>query len=223
MKLYEQGLINLDDKWVKYVPQANNNGKDAITIRHLLLHSAGFAPDYPFYDVYANVTKEILLNWLYTTTLDYAPGTATVYSDNSMVALQLVIEKVTGKSMWSYAEQEIFLPLGMNTTRFLPAPWDTCAPTLTGYPHWRNSIIRCAVHDPTAFILGGVSGNAGVFTNHADLILFMTMMLQKGAYTAPDGSQKRMYQESTVTLFTTAPSGLPYANTRALGWDTIPS
>jgi CubicO group peptidase (beta-lactamase class C family) len=94
-----------------------------------------------------------------------------------MVALQLVIEKITGKSMWAYAEQEIYLPLGMNSTVFLPQPWNKCAPTLKGYPGWRDSIIRCHVHDPTAYILGGVSGNAGVFANHGDLIKFMTMML----------------------------------------------
>lgn len=99
-----------------------------------------------------------------------------------------MIERITGISMWSYAEQNIFLPLGMNTTVFLPSPWDTCAPTLSKYPSWRDSIIRCSVHDPTAYILGGVSGNAGVFTNHADLILFMTMLLQKGAYKTQDGT-----------------------------------
>jgi serine-type D-Ala-D-Ala carboxypeptidase len=56
MKLYDMGLLNLDDQWVKYVPEGNNNGKDKITIRNLLLHNAGFAPDYPFYGYYTNVT-----------------------------------------------------------------------------------------------------------------------------------------------------------------------
>ncbi len=96
MKLYEDGLLNLDDKLIKYVPEANNNGKDAITIRNLLLHNAGFHEDYPFNGVYANVSLDIFLNWVYNTTLMYPVGTKTVYSDVSMVALQLVIEKITG-------------------------------------------------------------------------------------------------------------------------------
>ena len=49
------------------------------------------------------------------------------------------------------------------------------------------------------------------------------MWLQQGAYTAPNGSQQRMFNQSTVLLFTTAPQNLPYQNPRALGWDTIPN
>ena len=96
MKLYEAGKLSLDDKLIKYVPQANNNGKDAITVRNLLLHNAGFAPDYPFNDVYSNVTFDIFVNWVYNAGLDYPVGSKSVYSDVSMVALQLIIEKITG-------------------------------------------------------------------------------------------------------------------------------
>ena len=46
MRLYEEGKIGLDDKMVKYLPQANNNGKDQITIRNLLLHNAGLPVKY---------------------------------------------------------------------------------------------------------------------------------------------------------------------------------
>ena len=56
MKLYEDGQLNLDDKLIQYVPQADNNGKEEITIRNLLLHNAGLPADYPFNYVYANVT-----------------------------------------------------------------------------------------------------------------------------------------------------------------------
>lgn len=96
MKLYEAGKLSLDDKLIKYVPQANNNGKDAITVRNLLLHNAGFAPDYPFNEVYSNVTLDIFVNWVYNAGLDYPVGSKSVYSDVSMVALQLIIEKITG-------------------------------------------------------------------------------------------------------------------------------
>ena len=46
MYLYENGKISLDDKLIKYVPEANNNGKDAITLRNLLLHNAGLPAFY---------------------------------------------------------------------------------------------------------------------------------------------------------------------------------
>jgi CubicO group peptidase (beta-lactamase class C family) len=56
MRLYEQGAIALDDAWVKYVPEASNNGKDKITLRNLLLHNSGLAADYPFGHSYNGVT-----------------------------------------------------------------------------------------------------------------------------------------------------------------------
>ena len=110
----------------------------------------------------------------------------------------------------------------MNSTFYNPPKWtETCAPT-TNIPNYRHEVIRCVVHDPTAWILGGVSGNAGVFSNHGDLIIFMKMMLNKGAYMAADGSMQQLIKPETIELFTTAPHDLPYNNTRALGWDTIP-
>lgn len=109
-------------------------------------------------------------------------------------------------------------------TTYIPSYLSKCAPTLDLVGYWRgNSILRCQVHDPTAWIMGGICGNAGIFTTHTDLIKFMTMYLQKGVYTASDGSQQRLFLNSTIDLFTTAPNNLPYNNTRALGWDTIPN
>ena len=75
MKMYEEGFLNLDDKLIQYVPLADNNGKDQITIRNLLLHNAGLPADYPFNNVYANVSESILLNWFYNTPLEYEIGT----------------------------------------------------------------------------------------------------------------------------------------------------
>jgi CubicO group peptidase (beta-lactamase class C family) len=114
---------------------------------------------------------------VYNTGLDYPVGTKTIYSDVSMVALQLVIERITGQSMAVFAQENVFIPLGMSSTFYNPPKWThTCAPT-TDVPNYRDQVIRCIVHDPTAWILGGVSGNAGVFTHYKDLKKFMTMML----------------------------------------------
>jgi CubicO group peptidase (beta-lactamase class C family) len=74
MKLYDQGLINLDDKLIKYVPEADNNGKDAITIKNLLLHNSGYDDEYPFNGNY-NVDRVTIWNWTFTTALRYPTGT----------------------------------------------------------------------------------------------------------------------------------------------------
>ena len=87
MRLYEQGRLSLDDPMVKYVPEANNQGKDKITLRNLLLHNSGYPADYPFPEDYMTVTRDMILNWMYSTALEYPTGTKTIYSDVSMLAL----------------------------------------------------------------------------------------------------------------------------------------
>jgi serine-type D-Ala-D-Ala carboxypeptidase len=104
MRLYDMGLLNLDDPWVKWVPEGNNNGKDKISIRNLLLHNAGFAPDYPFNDNY-EITRETFMTWMFNTTLDYPVGQKYVYSDVSMTALQLVIERISGQSLSEFTQE----------------------------------------------------------------------------------------------------------------------
>lgn len=82
--------------------------------------------------------------------------------------------------------------------------------------------MRCVVHDPTAYVFGGISGNAGLFSTHNDLLVFMQMMMRKGIHIQENGLRLHFFKESTVDLFTTKVEGLPYNNTRALGWDTVP-
>jgi len=82
-------------------------------------------------------------------------------------------------------------------------------------------ILRCEVHDPCAYIFGGVCGNAGLFSTHKDLTIFMQMMLNNGISTPETGSV-RIFKEETVELFLTRVTDVPYTNSRALGWDTNP-
>lgn len=82
----------------------------------------------------------------------------------------------------------------------------------------RGELIWGQVHDPTAYIFGGVAGHAGIFSVPDDLVSYMQVHLNKGV--AKSG--KRVYNESTVTKFYTRVDGLPYNNKRALGWDTVP-
>lgn len=74
------------------------------------------------------------------------------------------------------------------------------------------------VHDPTAYLFGGVAGHAGVFSVADDLVKYMQVHLNKGV----TKSGKRVYNESTVEQFYTRVDALPYNNRRALGWDTMP-
>lgn len=86
------------------------------------------------------------------------------------------------------------------------------------YLAFRKGLIRGQVHDPTAYLFGGVAGHAGLFSIADDLVKYMQVHLNKGL----TKSGKRVYNQSTVQLFYTRVDGLPYNNRRALGWDTVP-
>jgi CubicO group peptidase (beta-lactamase class C family) len=222
MKLYENQMLNLGEYVVKYIPEFNNNGKEKITIRNLLLHNSGLKAWIPFYKYYT--TKEEVLNAIYNITFEYTPETKFVYSDLNAILLGLIVEKVSGKSLNDFCTDEIFNKLGMKDTRFTPDLKDICVPTEND-TYWRNKQLKGEVHDEAAAILGGVSGNAGLFSNANDLFVFMKMMINKGSYYNPYSrglKQERMFKEETVDLFTSRAEGMKYLNTRALGWDTKP-
>ena len=76
--------------------------------------------------------------------------------------------------------------------------------------YWRHRQLQGEVHDETASLLNGVSGNAGLFSNVEDLSNFLSMILKKGMF-----NSKKILNEETVLLFT---SKQPNSE-RALGWD----
>lgn len=224
MKLYENNELSLDDYVVKYIPEFNNNGKEIITIRNLLLHNSGLKAWIPFYKYYT--TKEEVLNAIYNIPLDYKTEKKFLYSDLNAILLGLIVEKISGQSLDEYCAKNIFVPLGMESTFFNPVEEKKqfCAPTEND-SYWRNKQLQGEVHDEAAYILGGVSGNAGLFSNARDLFNFLRMMIHKGSYYNPYSralKPERMFREETVDLFTSRAGGMNYNNTRALGWDTKP-
>lgn len=211
MMLIDDGKLNLDDKVIKYLPEFNNNGKENITIRNLLLHNSGLAPFKKYYDVYS--TADEVINDIMNLTPEQEPGTKYVYSDLGMITLQKVIEKISGKTLDKFLEEKLFNPLGMNSTMYNPPAMlrDNCAPTEFD-DFYRMHQLQGEVHDERAYMLNGVAGHAGLFSTAPDLAKFMQMILQKGNY------QGRQYiKPETVTLFTKKQSD---QSSRGLGWDT---
>jgi CubicO group peptidase (beta-lactamase class C family) len=123
MKLYEEGKLPLDAKVTDWIPEFDNNEKGAITIRNLLLHNSGLAPDYPFESkrMFLHVSSDDILEWTYNSVLDYKTGTSFVYSDLSMVVLQQVMEKITGKPLNIYVKEAVMDKLGLKLSGYLPA------------------------------------------------------------------------------------------------------
>ena len=210
MKLYDDGAIGLDDPVVNYLPRFTGGMKDLVTIRHLLLHRSGLPADRKLYGICA--TPEETLDSIYATPLVAAPGDSTVYSDLGMVLLGKVVEKVSGVPLATFVTREFYDPLRMTNTLFNPPPAirPSCAPTELDTV-WRKRLVQGSVHDETAALLGGISGNAGLFSTANDLATFMQMIMNGGTY---DGV--RYLKESTVREFTARQSA---EAPRALGWD----
>jgi len=224
MKLYEEYKIDLNDKVAKYIPEFANNHKDDITILSLLLHNSGLKAFIPFYKYYSS--KEEVLNAIYNEPLDYQMNAKFVYSDLNAILLGLIVEKVSGIKLDDFCKENIFNPLDMNSTLFAPDENVKERILPTEYDnYWRNRQLKGEVHDEAASILGGVSGNAGLFSNATDLYKFMRMMLNNGRYYNPYTrglKEENLFKSEILELFIRRFVDLSYVNTRALGWDTKP-
>ncbi|MDR1962190.1 MAG: DUF1343 domain-containing protein [Planctomycetaceae bacterium] len=205
MILIEQGKLKLDAPIVEYLDEFKTPEKQEITVRQLLLHTAGFIPDNSLSDYQDGIgkAKERLLALKPTT----KPGTHFRYSDVSFQLLGLLVERVSGLGLDEFSRTKIFEPLGMKETGYLPNAdlSKKAAPTQDREPG--------QVHDPRAFQLGGVAGHAGLFSTAEDLALFARMLLNQGELKG----FSRILNSETVQLMTTAntiPEGY-----RCLGWD----
>jgi uncharacterized protein YbbC (DUF1343 family) len=119
---------------------------------------------------------------------------------------------VTGQRLDTLVEKELYRPLGMTDTGFLPPHRKLSRIAPTEKIH--GSVLRGTVHDPTAQRMGGVAGHAGLFTTAADLARYARMMLGHGELNGV-----RLFKPETVKLMTRVqtPPGVP--DRRGLGWD----
>jgi uncharacterized protein YbbC (DUF1343 family)/CubicO group peptidase (beta-lactamase class C family) len=208
MILLEQGKLRLADPVARYLPDFGQNGKDKVTVEQLLLHTGGFIADNPVSD-YGGGRKQALER-IYRLAPVAEPGTKFTYSDVGFIVLGELVEQLSGESLDVFAAKHIFEPLGMRHTMFRPhqALAARAAPTEKRDDHW----IQGEVHDPRAYLLGGVAGHAGLFSTPDDLAVFAQMLLNDGVYEG-----RRILSPATVRLMTmprTVPGGF-----RALGWD----
>lgn len=209
MKLVDEKMISLDDKVKKYIPKFNSKGKEKITIEHLLKHQSGLPSWKPFYKTCE--TKEEAIEEIISTNIDFEPGTETQYSDLNMILMQLIVEKISGKSLNQFVEENIFNKLSMNSTFFNPKKnlKNKCAPTEKD-DYWRNRLIQGEVHDENSALMNGVAGHAGLFSTTKDLAKFAQMMLNYGKL-----GNKKIISEKTLKKFITKKSN---DDKRVFGW-----
>ncbi len=174
MQLLEQGRIRLNDSVATYLPEFAQNGKKDITIRDLLTHYSGLAPDLDLKSPWSG--REAAYQMAMRERPTNPPGSQFVYSDINFETLGFVVEKITGEPLNEYASAHIFKPLGMKDTRFLPPKEWTPRIAPTEFDE-QGHMLRGTVHDPTARRMGGVAGHAGLFSTADDLALFAEDLL----------------------------------------------
>jgi CubicO group peptidase (beta-lactamase class C family) len=224
MLLVDRLKLQVDDPAGKYIPAFNSPDKKTITIRNLLTHTAGLDDWYPLY--YRAHNKQETFQLIGELPLKYPVGQNRHYSDLGFTVLGEIIEKVSGLSLDTFMQQNIFIPLGMYHTVFNPLNSGTftkIAATSHGNPYekrmlydsslgfifkeidpgswngWRNYTLKGEVNDGNAWYAeGGVCGAAGLFSTIDDLQKLVDMLLHHGKI-----GNKKFIAEKTVQLFLT--------------------
>lgn len=231
MMLVEEGVLDLDAPVVEYLPwwSGGDERKNAVTVRHLLLHRTGLIPFRTWYfgiegeDAYKAAAGDEVL--------ETEPGEVAAYSDIGVMTLAWVIEEVSGQPLDAFLQDRLWNPLGMLETRYNPSSTLRARIAATEIDTiWRNEMVWGTVHDENADAMGGVAGHAGLFSTAVDLSVFARMMLNDGV--APPCSPatdpgepcpvrrtdaQRLLGSEVLERFTTR---FDDTSSRALGWDT---
>ena len=222
MLLLERGEIRLQDNVSFYLPDfqpwVDSTGatKRPIKIVNLLTHTSGlpaYASVKNLQEKYETPNPQGLMNHIEHVSRQSEPGSNFNYSCLNFITLQAIIEKVTGTDLNTFAKENIYEPLGMKHTSYLPPQswYELIAPT---EKQADGTILKGEVHDPLARIMnGGISGNAGLFSTAEDLAILATMLMNKGEYRG-----KRIMSPLTVRAMTSVPRGYELFG-RSLGWD----
>ncbi len=219
MMLVQQKRLDLDAPAARYLPEFLATSKSdpdptwraRVTVRMLLLHDSGLPAHRDFYKeatgydaVLAKVLGEPLL---------HEPGTQVEYSDLGFIMLGEIIQRLTGETLEQFAKAHIFAPLGMNDSLYSPPVSLRSRIAPTEYDaEFRKRLLRGEVHDENAWAMGGISGNAGLFSTAGDVAAFAQMMLNGGIY-----AHHRLLTRVTIQQFTQRQTVGDSA--RTLGWD----
>lgn len=221
MQLVERGQLRLIDPVDIYIPgfqpwtDPATGRKVRITITDLLTHTSGlpaYGPTEELIERYGSPSPEGLLEYICHCPRNYKPQTGHVYSCLNFITLQHVLENITGMTLAQYAQENVFDPLGLQHTTYMPQgeTLALCAPTEVqedGLP------LVGQVHDPLARLLnGGNSGNAGVFSNAEDLAVIAVALLRGGEF-----GGRRILGPLTVRAMERVPEDV-MAFGRTLGW-----
>ncbi len=244
MKLYEDGLLDLNKTMGDYFPYLKGSTKGPIKIIEILTHQSGMKSWIPFHlklidengpmpeyfidhideahtvrvaeNLYlVNDYKEKIIDSIMKSPMKEKKY---VYCDMGFYFIPELVKQLTNKSLEEYLEEKFYGPMNLTNIGFCPLHWrtrETIIPTEDDQT-FRKQLLWGDVHDQMASLMGGVSGHAGLFANSHDLAVIAQMLLDGGKYEG-----KQLLKASTIKYFTTAPF-TDNNNRRGLGFDKLP-
>ncbi len=202
MLLVEDGKMELDAPVSRYLPEFSGGDKDRVTVRHLLTHTSGLPA---WAELWGG--PEAAMARAVGTRLETAPGARVEYSDIGFVVLFAAAEKAAREPVFRLLDRRVYGPLRMRSTTYSAGVGcSSCASTSRRH----GDAFQGKVHDPIARQLGGVAGNAGLFSTAHDLARFAAMLANEGELNGV-----RVLKAETIRTFRQRQVG-----TRALGWES---
>ena len=227
MLLCQRGLLNLDTPLAEFLPgfvvgRASGERARHVTLHHLLAHNSGLPGYVEFFRTAA--TPFALLRACLRLPLQAEPGTHTEYSDPGFILLGQALEVCAREQLPAWLRREVFQPLGMAATCFCPPP--AARPSIPPTEEdatLRHRRIQGEVQDENAWVMNGVAGHAGLFSNVPDLLRFAGAVLSAGTSNMAGtriacGEKAHLFHRATVAEFARRQD--PKGSSRALGWDT---
>ena len=173
LRAIEEGLLTLDDTVGRFFDAPED--KCEITVRQIMTHTGGFEPAF---DLSAEAAgPDDAVRAILAHPLAGVPGDMPRYSCMGYILFAKMLEKLLDAPIDRLARDMVFSPLGMDATGYLPVSGNIAA---TEINRRTGELICGVVHDENARFMGGVSGNAGVFSDLEDMIRFACMLAQKG-------------------------------------------
>ena len=218
MVLYRRGDLDLETPLGELLPEFVEGREPAdparlVRLRHLLAHNSGLPGYVEFFRTVS--TAPALLEALMKLPLEATPEVRAEYSDPGFMLLGKALEALTREPLAAWVKREVFEPLRLAATGFCPPAHLRGSIPPTEEDTWlRHRRIQGEVQDENAWLLGGIAGHAGVFSNVPDLLRFA------GETLASAGEMGGACLFDAATLRHFAERQGPEGSSCALGWDT---
>ncbi len=171
LKFIESGKLCLFDTLSQFYNNCGDKGN--ITIKDLMTHSSGLSPH-----ILLSSHTENHIDVILSSELKYETGKAVAYSCMGYILLGDILERISGKCLDELGKKYVFEPLEMYNTCYNPIE-------KTAGGRYEPEIIngvKISVDDENCRYLGGIAGNAGVFSNINDLTHYAAMLSSDGMY-----------------------------------------